>query len=50
MKQLQQEKKKNPRVFSGLFNTFVYEEISSESLQELSDLIESRLDNLDDEE
>ena len=50
MKQLQQEKKKNTRVFSGLFNTFVSEEISSESLEELSNLIESRLDNLDDEE
>ena len=50
MKQLQQEKKKNTRVFSGLFNTFVSEEISSESLQKLSSLIESRLDNLDDEE
>ena len=50
MTQLQQEKKKNTRVFSGLFNTFVSEEISSESLQALSDLIESRLDNLDDEE
>lgn len=50
MKQLQQEKKKNTRVFSGLFNTFVSEEISSESLQELSNLIESRIDNLDDEE
>lgn len=49
MKQLQQEKK-NTRVFSGLFNTFVSEEISSESLQELSNLIESRIDNLDDEE
>lgn len=49
MKQLQQEKK-NTRVFSGLFNTFVSEEISSESLQALSDLIESRIDNLDDEE
>lgn len=49
MKQLQQEKK-NTRVFSGLFNTFVSEEISSESLQKLSSLIESRLDNLDDEE
>jgi hypothetical protein len=50
MKQLQQEKKKNTRVFSGLFNTFVSEEISSESLQKLSNLIESRLDDLDDEE
>lgn len=48
--QLQQEKKKNTRVFSKLFNTFVSEEISSTTLRELSDLIDSRLDKLDDEE
>lgn len=50
LNQLQQEKKKNTRVFSKLFNTFVSEEVSSTTLRELSDLIDSRLDNLDDEE
>ncbi len=50
LNQLQQEKKKNTRVFSKLFNTFVSEEIDSVSLRELSDLIDSRLEQLDDEE
>ncbi len=50
LNQLQQEKKKNTRVFSKLFNTFVSEEVSSTTLRELSDLIDSRLDKLDDEE
>lgn len=50
LNQLQQEKKKNTRVFSKLFNTFVSEEVSSTTLRELSDMIDSRLDKLDDEE
>ena len=50
LNQLQQEKKKNTRVFSKLFNTFVSEEVSSITLRALSGLIDSRLDQLDDEE
>lgn len=50
LNQLQQEKKKNTRVFSKLFNTFVSEEVSSITLRALSDLIDSRLDQLDEEE
>ena len=50
LNQLQQEKKKNTKVFSKLFNTFISEEVSSTTLRELSGLIDSRLDQLDDEE
>lgn len=48
--QLQREQKKNTKVFSRLFNTFVSEEVNSTTLHELSDMIDSRLERLDDEE
>lgn len=48
--QLQNEQRKNTRVFSRLFNTFVSEEINSTTLHELSDMIDSRIEQLDDKE
>lgn len=50
LRQLHEEQKTNTRVFSKLFNTFVSEEVDSKALRELSDLIDSRLEQLDDEE